>query len=52
LAHHYEGSAAVYYSGQSLLNLTVAKLVADEGCCLDVVSAAEVTSPACLLRNE
>jgi diaminopimelate decarboxylase len=42
LASAYPGQSAVYYSGKSLLNLTVAKLAADEGCHLDVVSAAEI----------
>jgi diaminopimelate decarboxylase len=42
LSAAYPASSAVYYSGKSLLNLTVAKLVADEGCHLDVVSATEI----------
>lgn len=42
LSAAYPGTCDIYYSGKSLLNLTVAKLVASEGCNLDVVSASEI----------
>ncbi len=42
LKRHYPASSAVYYSGKSLLNMAVARLAANEGLGIDVVSAGEV----------
>nr|WP_283938018.1 diaminopimelate decarboxylase [Sphingomonas caseinilyticus] len=42
LERHYAAESAVYYSGKSLLNIAVARLAAEEGLGIDVVSAGEM----------
>lgn len=42
LERHFPGQSAVYYSGKSMLNMAVARLAADEGLGIDVVSVGEV----------
>ncbi len=42
LAAHYQGETAVHYASKALLNMALARLIADEGLGLDVVSGGEL----------